>query len=120
MLTAKLIANTIHVPRLKPNDLLVSIRVCSSVIDADPDNMAQVAQFALSHEEVPMARRAYSTERVIEQRVKEFERANPEIAEAMKLFGMSMEWYARAVQALSGTKSTTSNSTERLAHGDLD
>lgn len=49
--------------------------------------------------------------RALHEELSRFERDNPDIVEAMKLFGMSMKSYATAVQAGNLTKSTTSDST---------
>lgn len=67
-----------------------------------------------------MAQRSRSTERRINRQVEAFERANPRVAEAMKLFGISMQSYARAIQALSGAKTITSNSTQSFSYGDME
>jgi len=59
--------------------------------------------------------------RALYEQVSQFERDNPDIAEAMKVFGMSMKSYVMAVQATNPTKSTTSDSTSvSVGHAHLD
>jgi hypothetical protein len=68
-----------------------------------------------------MKRSTRDFNRALDEQVNEFERDNPDIAEAMRLFGMSMKSYASAVQAANLTKSTTSDSTSvRDAYAHLD
>ena len=67
-----------------------------------------------------MARQSRSAKPMIDIQVEEFENANPEIAEAMKVFGMSMKSYALALQAAGGVKTTTSDSTQTTANVYLD
>lgn len=52
--------------------------------------------------------------------VEEFERANPKIVEAMRVFDMTMPAYIRALQADSAVRLTSSSSTENRAYADLD
>ncbi|OFW62608.1 MAG: hypothetical protein A2Y74_08385 [Actinobacteria bacterium RBG_13_63_9] len=58
-----------------------------------------------------MKRGTRDRNRELDEQMQQFERQNPEIAEAMKVFGMSMKSYVMAVQATNPTKSTTSDST---------
>jgi len=58
-----------------------------------------------------MKRRRRDPNPALDEQLQQFERENPEIAEAMKVFGMSMKSYVMAVQATNPTKSTTSDST---------
>ena len=67
-----------------------------------------------------MARRSRPADPMIDVQVEEFEKANPEIAEAMRVFGMSMQSYALALQAASAVKTTTSDSTHTPANAYLD
>lgn len=67
-----------------------------------------------------MARRSRPAYSMAQKQVEEFEKANPQIAEAMRVFGMSMRSYVLALEAVGGVKTTASNSTESPANAYLD
>ena len=56
----------------------------------------------------------------IHQQIAEFERQNPKVAEAMRLFGLSVEKYQGVLHAMNAPRIYVSNSTtskDRLQHG---
>lgn len=56
----------------------------------------------------------------LEHEVEEFERSNPEVGEAMRLFGMSIRSYMLALQATKAMMTSTSDSTTSIANAYLD
>lgn len=59
----------------------------------------------------------------LEQQIIAFEQQNPKIAEAMKLFGMTMAEYQKSLYFLYGPRTYMSNTTDRLdqrQHGKLE
>lgn len=49
-----------------------------------------------------------------------FEESNPQIAEAMRIFGISMRSYTAAIEAEHGVRTITSNCTEAVNNAHLD
>ena len=52
-----------------------------------------------------------STNTDLHQRLAEFERQNPKVTEAMKLFGVSVEKYQQVLHAMNPVRTYVSNST---------
>lgn len=67
-----------------------------------------------------MARRSRPAQTVIDAQIEEFEKANPKVAEAMRVFGLSMRSYVLALEAASGVRTTSSSSTVAAEDAHLD